>query len=62
MQALFVFLYKSFSDVLEGPLRDTEGNLHTSGEMVEMAVDHDDSSAIESEEGGRSQRRCGSPS
>lgn len=58
VQTLFMSLYKSFTDVLAEPLKETDGNLYPSGETVEMAVDNDDSSAMELEEGGRSQKRC----
>ncbi|KAK4484935.1 hypothetical protein RD792_007540 [Penstemon davidsonii] len=54
IETLFIFLFKSFCKVLAGPLQDTDGNLHTSGETVEMVVDHEDSSAMELEEDGRS--------
>ncbi|KAI3456671.1 hypothetical protein Pfo_013334 [Paulownia fortunei] len=57
IEALFLFLYKSFSNVLAEPLRDTDGSLHLSGEADEMAVDNEDTSTMElDKEGGRSQR------
>lgn len=60
MQALFIFLYKSFSNVLAEPLRDTDGTLNLSGEAAdEMAVDNEDTSEMElDKESDRSQKRC----
>ncbi|KAL6514040.1 Nucleic acid dioxygenase ALKBH1 [Orobanche hederae] len=55
IEALFIIMYKSFSDVLSEPLRETEGSVHQSGdaEADEMAVEHDDTSAMELDnEGG----------
>ncbi|PIN12221.1 Nuclear cap-binding complex, subunit NCBP1/CBP80 [Handroanthus impetiginosus] len=57
IEALILFLYKSFSNVLAEPLRDTDGSLRQSGEADEMAVDHEDTSTMElDKEGGRSQQ------
>lgn len=53
IEALFLFLYKSFSDVLAEPLRDTEGSLHPSREADEMAIENEDTSTMELDnEGG----------
>lgn len=55
LQALFIIMYKSFSDVLSEPLRETEGSVHQSGEAEadEMAIEHEDTSAMELDnEGG----------
>ncbi|KAK6123879.1 hypothetical protein DH2020_042370 [Rehmannia glutinosa] len=58
IEALFIFLYKSFSSVLAEPLRDTDGSLHLSGEAAdEMAIEQEDTSTMELDnEGDRSQR------
>lgn len=60
LQALFLFLYKSFSDILMEPLRDTEGSLHPSREADEMAIENEDTSTMELDnEGGIiPQKRC----
>lgn len=60
LQALFLFLYKSFSDILTEPLRDTEGSLHPSREADEMAIENEDTSTMELDnEGGIiPQKRC----
>ncbi|GFQ08491.1 nuclear cap-binding protein subunit 1, partial [Phtheirospermum japonicum] len=57
IEALFIFLYKSFSNVLAEPLRETEGSLHQSGELDEMAIEQEDTSTMELDnEGGSSHR------
>ncbi|KZV27597.1 nuclear cap-binding protein subunit 1 [Dorcoceras hygrometricum] len=47
IEELFLFLYKNFLNVLAEPLRDTEGNLHPPREADEMAIDEEDSPAVE---------------
>lgn len=52
-------MYKSFSDVLAEPLRETEGSLHPSREADEMAIENEDTSTMELDnEGGIPQKRC----
>ncbi|KAL3643129.1 Nucleic acid dioxygenase ALKBH1 [Castilleja foliolosa] len=58
IEALFIFLYKSFCNVLAEPLRETEGSLHKSGEADEMAIEQEeDTSAMELDNEGRSSHR-----
>ncbi|KAL6562434.1 Nucleic acid dioxygenase ALKBH1 [Orobanche gracilis] len=55
IEALFIIMYKSFSDVLLEPLRETEGSVHKSGdaEVDEMSIEHEDTPATELDnEGG----------
>ncbi|KAL0443137.1 UNVERIFIED_CONTAM: Nuclear cap-binding protein subunit [Sesamum latifolium] len=49
IEALFLFLYKSFSSVLAEPLRDTDGSLHLPTEAAadEMAIDNEDTPAVD---------------
>ncbi|KAL8033174.1 hypothetical protein ABFS82_13G145400 [Erythranthe guttata] len=52
IEALFLFLYKSFSNVLAAPLQETEGSLHLSGKADEMAIDPEDTSTMELDKEG----------
>ncbi|KAK4439555.1 Nuclear cap-binding protein subunit [Sesamum alatum] len=57
IEALFLFLYKSFSSVLAEPLRDTDGSLHLPPEADEMAIDNEDAPTTDLDnEGGGSQK------
>ncbi|KAH6836672.1 ARM repeat superfamily protein [Perilla frutescens var. hirtella] len=54
IEGLFIFLYKSFSDVLAEPLQETDGSLHpASVEADEMAIENEDTTTMElDKEGG----------
>ncbi|KAL0363049.1 UNVERIFIED_CONTAM: ATP-dependent zinc metalloprotease FTSH 12, chloroplastic [Sesamum calycinum] len=56
IEALFLFLYKSFSSVLAEPLRDTDGSLHLPTEAAadEMAIDNEETPTtdLDNEDGG----------
>ncbi|GER52774.1 nuclear cap-binding protein subunit 1 [Striga asiatica] len=57
IEALFIFLYKSFSNVLAEPLRETEGSLHQSGEPDEMAIEHEGASEMELDNEGENSHK-----
>lgn len=59
IEGLFLYLYKSFSDVLSEPLQNTDGSLHppSSGEADEMAIENEDTTTMElDKEGDKSQK------
>lgn len=61
VQALFLSLYKSFSNVLAEPLREAfkDGNLQPSDHVDEMAIDLEGSSAMElDKQNAKPKKRC----
>ncbi|CAA0842134.1 Nuclear cap-binding protein subunit 1 [Striga hermonthica] len=57
IEAVFIFLYKSFSNLLAEPLRETEGSLHQSGERDEMAIEHEGASEMELDNEGETSHK-----
>ncbi|XP_051140947.1 nuclear cap-binding protein subunit 1 isoform X4 [Andrographis paniculata] len=58
IEELFLFLYKSFCNVLAEPLRETDGSLHQSSKAAdEMVVDQEDAPTMElDKEGEKSEK------